>query len=136
MIVIDPRMDNAGKRTKEITELLDIFPTLVDLSGIKPEKNLEGRSLRGVLEHPEMDSGNVAVSQFPCPALREWAGVGMAPNVRTEYFEDALKDIEDRIIIENPDTPLNVFQENVTGYSVRDSRYRAVIWVDWSGGNG
>jgi len=56
--------------------------------------------------------------------------VETAPNVRKEYFDHSLSDIESRIRIENPDTPLDVFQKDVIGYTIRDNRYRCVAWVD------
>ncbi|MCE5205404.1 MAG: sulfatase [Porphyromonadaceae bacterium] len=134
MIIIDPRTGKKGK-TDAIAELLDIYPTLADLTGLAiphTMQKLEGHSLRSVLENPSKKSNTIAVSEFPCPALREWAGVKTADNVRKEYFDHSLNDIEMRIRIENPDTPLNVFQNNVIGYTIRDNRYRCVMWVDQS----
>lgn len=130
MIIVDPHTGASGARSREIVELLDLFPTLADLAGLEAPHSLEGYSLRRILEKPEKSHDRIAVSQFPCPALREWAGVKTSDNVRQEYFDFALKEIETRIRIENPDTPLNIFQEHVIGYSVRNERYRAIIWID------
>ena len=41
-----------GKATKHITELIDLYPTLADLSGLKAPKNLHGESLALLLKNP------------------------------------------------------------------------------------
>jgi arylsulfatase A-like enzyme len=51
----------AGRCGKPV-ELLDIYPTLVDLCGLTPNPNLEGVTLRPLLEKPDAAWDHVAVS--------------------------------------------------------------------------
>lgn len=59
---------NAGKRTGSLTELVDVFPTLVDLCGLPTPGGLEGTSLVPVLNDPSKSVKGAAFTQHPRPA--------------------------------------------------------------------
>jgi uncharacterized sulfatase len=44
-------------------ELVDIYPTLAELAGLKPPENLEGRSMRVLLENPRARWATPALTQ-------------------------------------------------------------------------
>lgn len=49
-----PQLDGAhGKATTQITELVDVYPTVAELAGLAPPVNLQGRSMTTLLENPE-----------------------------------------------------------------------------------
>ena len=54
-------------------ELLDIFPTLCELTGLPRPTGLEGKSIAPLLKNADADWNEVALTQYPNPALREWA---------------------------------------------------------------
>ena len=100
-------------------ELVDIYPTLVELAGLPQPKGLEGRSIVPVIERPHSWDGQTgphnrdyAQSQFAhcCPggepeANRQCPACDMkAPNL-ISYM----------------------------GYAVRNSLYRLVTWYRWDG---
>ena len=55
-IVSVPWMKNQhGKATKHITELIDLYPTLAELSGLTPPRSLQGNSMLPLLKNPKSD---------------------------------------------------------------------------------
>ena len=55
----------AGQKTQALTEFVDIFPTLCELTGIKTPLVLAGKSLVPVLRKPTATVKTYAVSQYP-----------------------------------------------------------------------
>ncbi len=70
MMISIPGQKSAGQRTQSLAELLDIYPTLVDYCGLTPSHELEGVSLRPVLEDPSKSVRSFALTQNPRPAYR------------------------------------------------------------------
>jgi iduronate 2-sulfatase len=64
-------------------ELVDIYPTLADLCGLTPPSNLEGKSLRPLLENPKASWSKPAVTQ---QVRREGGRQVMGYSVRTERW--------------------------------------------------
>lgn len=87
-LIIDSPMHPGGKRCRALVELLDLFPTLVDLAGIDPmPKHLEGRSLLPLLQDPDSPWSLVAMTQAPRPNyLRGKKPEVMGYSVRTERY--------------------------------------------------
>lgn len=55
----------AAGRTRAVTEFVDIFPTLCDLTGIKRPGDLDGQSLVPLMKSPSASVKEYAVSQYP-----------------------------------------------------------------------
>ena len=64
MIVYSPNQKNRGKQTFAITELVDIFPSLCEMSGIEVPDYMEGTSFVPLLENPDKEWKAAAFSQF------------------------------------------------------------------------
>ncbi|MBK1832945.1 sulfatase [Roseibacillus ishigakijimensis] len=61
LIISHPDLTQPGKKTRALSETIDIYPTLCDLAGIAQPETLHGRSLRPQLEDPAA-SGQPALS--------------------------------------------------------------------------
>ena len=52
LMMVAPGVTQPGLRSERPVSLLDVYPTLVDLCGLRPKTDLEGESLRPLLENP------------------------------------------------------------------------------------
>jgi uncharacterized sulfatase len=85
LMVRQPGAKGNGKTCYRTVELLDLFPTLADLCRLTPPSNLEGKSLRPLLNNPTQKWDRQAVSQT---TRRGPDGHGniMGRSIRTEQF--------------------------------------------------
>ena len=87
MIIYAPLIKGAGKKTDRLTELVDVFPTLCELSGIEVADYLQGTSVVPLLHEPDREWKTAIFSQFhrrPRVAIdsQRYMGYGM----RTEKY--------------------------------------------------
>lgn len=90
LLISVPGMKQAGKRTDSLVELVDLYPTLVDLCGLPSKSGLEGSSLRAILDNPAATVSEYAFTQHPRPAHMEVPGEAMGYSVcdkRYRYTE-------------------------------------------------
>ena len=100
-------------RADTFAELVDIYPTLVELAGLPMPPNLEGRSLLQTIKNPyDRNHRSIVSSQFAhcCAwgsydAHRECGACEKLPNEAITYM----------------------------GYAVRNAKYRFVAWYRWNG---
>ena len=93
-----PGQKTVGRKTASLVEFVDVYPTLADLCGL-PKPDVDGVTLRPVLEDPAVTVKEVAISQYP-----KSAGVA-----KKEGAKGAAK-------------------RDVMGYSIRDTRWRLTLW--------
>jgi uncharacterized sulfatase len=73
LIVSVPGMKTRGQTSAGLVELLDLFPTLCDLTGVAPLPPLQGRSLRPLLDDPRAAIHDAAFTQARRgPAAEFW----------------------------------------------------------------
>ncbi len=63
MIIVAPKAAANGKASKRTIELVDIYPTLTDLAGVKAPDGLEGVSLRPLLANADAPWSRAAYTQ-------------------------------------------------------------------------
>ena len=64
LIIRDPRLAE-GQSTSRIVELIDLYPTLCDLTGLPIPEHCQGRSFRRLLTDPEAGHRYEAYSSYP-----------------------------------------------------------------------
>ena len=68
LILSVPGSEHAGERSAALVELLDLYPTLVELAGLPQPTGLEGTSLVPLVDDPSATVKRAAFTQHPRPA--------------------------------------------------------------------
>lgn len=84
LIIRDPGMKAPGQPTGRTAELIDLYPTLADLCGLKPDRRIQGASLRPVLDQPDREWNRAAFTQVVFGNKKDSAASGRS--VRTERY--------------------------------------------------
>lgn len=131
LMIWTPGMKARGASTDALVELVDLFPTLCELASVPLPDHLEGHSFVPLLEDPQRPWKTAAFSQYPNPALREWAANPLSQGMRETWFGPLIKEVEQRIIDQQGDVwNRELFEEHLMGYTMRTDRYRLVVWRD------
>lgn len=130
-IIWTPDMPARGQASNALVELMDIYPTLCELAGVPAPGHLQGTSLVPLLKDPDQTGKGYALSQFPNPALREWAANPLSEGMRSTFFGPLIRDVENRIVQQQGDRwNRELFENHLMGYSLRTDRYRYIEWRD------
>lgn len=131
LIVSAPGKRAWGVASPALVELVDIYPTLCELAGLPRPKALEGASFAPLLDHPNRRWKKAVFSQFPSPALREWAAAPLSAPMRQTFFGPLIRKVEARLKAESPNRyNQELFDNYLMGYTMRTDRYRLTRWVD------
>ena len=85
LIISSHDLRSKGEKCNAIVEMVDIYPTLIDLCSIKKESPLSGISLKTLLNNPSQNWDYAAYHQFirPYEALRNHSPSHMGYSIRT-----------------------------------------------------
>ena len=132
LIVWTPNMEARGQHSEALVELVDIYPTLCELTNLPVPEHLAGESFASLLDDPKEVGKEYAVSQFPNPALREWAANPLSPGMRQTFFGPLIEAVEERIKRQQGKLwDRELFENHLMGYSLRTNRHRLVAWLDY-----
>ena len=101
-----------GKGCEKIVEMIDLYPTLAELSGLTPPADLDGKSLVPLLKKPEME--------WNYPAFTQQARTIFNPNAQYPYWTYP--------ILRRPDGRETDPSKTIFGCSIRIERYRYTEW--------
>ncbi len=131
LIIWTPNMQGRGRGSRALVELVDIYPTLCELAGVPLPDHLEGHSFVPLLDQPDLPWKTAVFSQYPNPALREWAANPLSKEMRETWFGPLISDVEQRIREQMGDRwDRELFEQHLMGYAMRTDRYRLVLWRD------
>ena len=131
LIVSSPHAKRDSRSSDTLVELLDMYPSLCELAGLPVPEHVEGESFVPILRNNARRGKSAAFSQFPCPALREWAAMPLSPAMRGTFFGRLVRSLEQKLQAEAPDRySEDLYNNHLMGYSMRTDRYRFTIWLD------
>ncbi|WP_299676587.1 sulfatase [uncultured Tenacibaculum sp.] len=138
LIIATPNMSKEvkGKKSEALVELVDMYPTLADLANLPLPKHLEGQSFKPLLANPNKKWKDAVFSQFPSPALREWAANPLSKGMRETYFGPLIEEVEHKIKTQQKNKwDRNLFENYLMGYAMRTEDYRLIVWKDYRDAN-
>lgn len=86
LIISLPQQKSAGKTCESPVEFIDIYPTLADVCGLPKPSNVDGASLKALIQDPAAKLGKVAISQYPRKAGKTGGGNVMGYSLRDEHW--------------------------------------------------
>lgn len=106
LIVSAPGIEIAGQRTDALVEFVDIYPSLCELAGLPLPSHLQGTSFVPLLDDPDQEWKQVALSQFP-----RQGGEIMGYSLRTDRYrytrwQDTLGAIVARELYDHQNDPI------------------------------
>ncbi len=85
-LIISAPQKKKGQVCRKLVELVDMYPTLVELAGLAVPGGLEGTSMVPLLDDPQRGWKKAAFTQFPRPPYYKKSFDAMGYSVRTEQF--------------------------------------------------
>lgn len=128
LIIAAPGQKQKGQGSPRTVELVDIYPTLAELCGLKPPPSLAGRSLKPLLDDPRGAWTKAAFTQV-------WRGSFAGHSVRTERWrytewDDGNKGVELFDYEQDPGETHNLASDPKQAGTVAE--LRALVRKNWS----
>ena len=132
LIIWTSEMKYRGTPANGLVELVDLYPTICDLAGLPKPEHLAGDTLVQLLKNPNTKGKKFVISQFPNPALREWAANPLSEGMRETFFGPLIEKAEGKIRRQlDKRWDRELFENHLMGYTIRTDRYRLIAWLDY-----
>lgn len=114
LMISVPGMKHAGGKTAALVEFVDIYPSLVELAGMKLPDGLEGTSFAPLLDEPTCSWKPAAFSQYPRPNQKAMGYTMRTKKYRyTEWQSTEDKSVVARELYDHETDPLET--RNIAG---------------------
>ncbi len=131
LMIWTPNMKTRGDQDRRTRRVGRHVSDALRIGGCADSGALEGHSFVPLLDEPDQPWKKAAFSQYPNPALREWAANPLSPGMRETWFGPLIEEVEERIIAQQGDKwNRELFEQHLMGYTMRTDRYRLVVWRD------
>jgi iduronate 2-sulfatase len=116
-----PGVHQEGKKCHQLVELVDIFPTLCDLAGIKIPDYMEGTSLKPMLKNPKLELKSAVFNQYHLrprntPDEKSYMGYSMVTPryhyVEWRYWNNDEKTAGELAAVELYDNQADLYENN------------------------
>lgn len=129
LIVSAPQAKAKGRPSRALVELVDLYPTLCELSGLPVLNELEGKSLAPLLNDPELPWKQAAFSQYPREKV-------MGRSMRTDRWRftqwtENGKTVAVELYDQQNDPKENINLANLPDYAGQVRKLTAKIKADW-----
>ncbi len=135
MIISVPGMQAKGKKSPALVEFVDIYPTLSELAGLPLPDHLQGKSFVSLLDDPEKEWKEAALSQYP-----RQNGEVMGYSMRTDTYrftrwqrQDKTRQVVAIELYKHEDDPL--VQNNLARlpeYAATVQKLDSLLDIQWS----
>ncbi|GMW02543.1 MAG: arylsulfatase [Candidatus Hydrogenedentota bacterium] len=130
MLAHGPGVVKEGARSKALVSSLDIYPTLLDLAGIRLPDHIQGRSLTPVFANPNATVRDYVFSE--CTGVGATVGMGHRM-IRGDRWKYVLTDTNEEALFDQLDDPFelkNVISDPANVAVVTELRGRLSQWMD------
>ncbi len=140
LIISVPKQKSAGKKSNALVEFVDIYPSLVELCGLKLPSELEGQSFKPLVDRPDLSWKTAAFSQYPrnIPNI----GKAMGYTMRTDRYRLTKWAAPEKGFVEyelydhQKDPQENINLAANPEYAGRLKQLSAQLGTGWRGGQG
>jgi arylsulfatase A-like enzyme len=122
LIIHVPRMDPSGVSIPDQVRSIDIYPTILDLAGVKPPTNIQGRSLLSLMKTGKRSSAVEPAFSERIPGDSPWIRSLRTPDYSYMFKEDKKKGTNSHLFFDLRRDPT---EQNNLG--IPDSRLRALF---------
>jgi len=110
LIVVTPFEDLQGVRVSSQVRVVDIFPTLLEITAIPPPGETQGRSLLSLMVQPQRKEDGFAYAESMAPNLQfGWSSLHSLRTTRYKYIDAPKAELYD--LIGDPDEQANILQK-------------------------